>query len=407
MGYTAVDCLGFGGGFTLGMVQAGFELQAKLAMKDAFGVANCEANRALLGDGWRTQISEGRGDDWDPPKADVLFGNPPCSGFSSMSRADFRGIDSPINHCMWAFAGAVPKVDPLVAVFESVQAASKLGYELMHRLRAQVEERTGHTYTLYHVLHNNAAVGGGAIRRRYFWLISRIPFGVERTALHRLPTLHDVIGDLEGLGNSWELQPYRRPPTWWSRQHVRSRTGLVDGMKSRTTWSARRTIDLIPGAGWDWKETLEDVARRHYELHGRLPDSWRAIEGKLVARDFRMGVHLPNRWHPDRMARVVTGAGPSQVIHPYEDRFITQRETARIQGFPDDWTIRGLKYDAPGLTATWGKGIPVTVARWIGHWVIEALEGRPGSYIGRPGEPGQRERWIDVGRDWWHLTPER
>lgn len=75
--YRAIDALGFAGGFTLGMVQAGFELVAKREMPGGFGVANCEANRHLLGNNWRTQISAPEA--WEVMPADVVFGNPPCS----------------------------------------------------------------------------------------------------------------------------------------------------------------------------------------------------------------------------------------------------------------------------------------------------------------------------------------
>ena len=55
MAHTFIDALGFAGGFTLGMVQAGFELVGKREMKGGFGVPNCEANRHLLGNGWRSE----------------------------------------------------------------------------------------------------------------------------------------------------------------------------------------------------------------------------------------------------------------------------------------------------------------------------------------------------------------
>lgn len=75
--YRAIDCLGFAGGFTLGIVQAGFELAAKRELPGGFGVPNCEANRHLLGDTWRTQVA--KGEEWEVVPAEVVFGNPPCS----------------------------------------------------------------------------------------------------------------------------------------------------------------------------------------------------------------------------------------------------------------------------------------------------------------------------------------
>lgn len=73
----AIDCMSFAGGFTLGMVQAGFKLVGKREMKGGFGVANCEANRHLLGYDWQAQACDPK--DWQVVPAEVVFGNPPCS----------------------------------------------------------------------------------------------------------------------------------------------------------------------------------------------------------------------------------------------------------------------------------------------------------------------------------------
>ena len=75
--YTAVDCLGFAGGFTLGVVQAGFKLVGKRELKGGFGIANCEANRHLLGQGWQSQACDSAA--WEVVPAEMVFGNPPCS----------------------------------------------------------------------------------------------------------------------------------------------------------------------------------------------------------------------------------------------------------------------------------------------------------------------------------------
>lgn len=74
-----IDVMGFGGGFTLGTVQAGFELASKCELPGGFGVANCEANRDLLGYNWQAQVTEY--DKWEHPGREVVYvaGNPPCS----------------------------------------------------------------------------------------------------------------------------------------------------------------------------------------------------------------------------------------------------------------------------------------------------------------------------------------
>lgn len=76
--YRAVDVMGFAGGFTLGMTQAGFELAGKRELPGGFGVANCLANRHLLGQNWEAQASHPA--EWEVVHgAQVVFGNPPCS----------------------------------------------------------------------------------------------------------------------------------------------------------------------------------------------------------------------------------------------------------------------------------------------------------------------------------------
>lgn len=388
----AVDVLGFAGGFTLGVVQAGFELVGKKEMPGGFGVANCEVNRHLLGYQWRADV--GVPESWSKIEAEFVFGNPPCSGFSVMSAKEFRGADSKINHCMWAFAEYVARVNPLVAVFESVQPAYTRpdGRDLMRSLRELLVARTGHAWSLTHVLHNAYSLGGSAQRRRYFWVASRVPFGVEEHPLRKLPLLDDVIRDLDNLADTWVGQPYRQPPTWWSESR-RSSTGTVDGHIIVRNPLTRRLADLMQGIEWHPGEDVARVVRRYYETRQRLPDSWSATQDKLIKNDFFMGFTTPVRWDGRKPARVITGGGLIMVVHPYLDRTITHRETARILGFPDDWRIAPLRGN-PGLQMTWGKGITVDCGRWIAQWVKRSIEGNPGSVVGEA--VGEAERVIDV-----------
>lgn len=390
--YTAVDVMGFAGGFTMGMVQAGFELVGKREMKGGFGVANCEANRHLLGNKWKTEACDHS--EWTPVDADVVFGNPPCSGFSVMSNKEFRGADSPINHCMWAFADYVSKVKPLVAVFESVQPAYKRpdGIALMRQLREFVQSHTGYQYTLYHVLHNAYSVGGAAMRPRYFWLISRIPFGIEIPVYDSYPVFNDVIGDLSDLEFTWEEQPYNKIPSTWAENRI-SPTNTVDGHMHEMNPSIHRMYDLMEGVSWEPREHIGLVAKKYYHTHGTLPPSWRSTQQKLIERDFFMGFTTPVRWDGEAPARVVTGAGLYNIVHPFKNRMLTHREIARILGFPDNWKIEPLQ-NVTGLSATWGKGITVDCGRWIGMWILNALAGFVGSHRGE--QIGPEEYTIDV-----------
>jgi site-specific DNA-cytosine methylase len=395
----AIDVMGFAGGFTLGMTQAGFHLIAKKEMKGGFGVANCEANRHLLGHDWKAQASDPG--EWEVPTggAPVVFGNPPCSGFSVMSSKEFRGADSKINHCMWAFAEYVARVRPVVAVFESVPQAfrSADGHVLMQNLRRLVEERTGLQFNLHHVLHNAYSVGGCAQRPRYFWVISQVPFGIERPIMDDYPFLRDVLMDLRMMPETWSAQPYNGVlRSRWIEPRL-SPTGQVDGHVAVDNPLTGRIRDLLYNIHWEPGEHIGQVAKRYHTVYGELPLSWKSSEAKLVANDFFMGFTTPVRWKSDQPARVITGGGPVMVVHPWLPRTLTHREIARILGFPDTWLIEPLR-SVPGLNMTWGKGITVDCGRWIGEWIQRALDDDPGTYRGE--EIGDREFMIDVTHDW-------
>lgn len=394
--YDAVDALSFAGGFTCGTVQAGFHLVGKREYAGGFGVASCEANRKILGDDWETQCAPGEA--WEPVQVPYVFGNPPCSGFSLLSAKSFRGIDSPVNSCMWDFVRYASACNAEIMVFESVAQAWKIGRPLMQSLREEVERITGDRWTLTHVLHNAYSVGGCAIRRRYFFVCHRIPFGVEKVDLKRVPTLRDAIEDLEPLHMGWASQPYRQPASWWAKR-LRSRRGVVDGHVNIDTPATRRALELIgrgTGVKWGEREHLAKVAGRYWEKHGDLPESWRHLGSyqKMVgqAPDFMLGYNTMIRWRYDGCARVITGGALDLVLHPTLPRTITHREALRVQGFPDDWRIGDLE-GVSGLRMFWGKGIPVQCGRWVSDWVRESLDGNPGEDAGE--EIGDREFLVD------------
>lgn len=401
MTYTAIDCQGFAGGFTLGVAQAGFELVAKREKKGGFGARNCEANRHLLPGSWITEACDPSA--WSVPEhgADLVFGNPPCSGFSVLSTKSFRGADSKINQCMWDFVEYAARVRPQVAVFESVQLAFSQGRSLMQGLRSRLVELTGDHWSLHHVLHNAYSVGGPAMRRRYFWVASRIPFGVEVPEPGRVPLFHDVIGDLKMLKQSWETQPYYFGPTWYTPQfrdrHNELGDGVVDGHISIDNPHTRRTRELLDAVEWNWNEHSQVVTRRYFDEHGELPPGWQHLTDKLKGQDFFQGFNTPTMWNPEHPARVITGAGMLNGVHWAEKRTFTHREAARILGFPDSWLIEPLK-NTPSLFLTWGKGITVHCGRWIADWVRRALDGTPGSVTGDV--IGDREYKVDITNAW-------
>lgn len=391
--YRFVACQSFAGGFDLGMVQAGFELVHKVEQRGGFGLGNCLGNRHLLGESWTSQACD-YAEWYAPPNVDVIAANPPCSGFSAMTDRRHRGVDARVNSCMWALMDYAARVKPTVVIMESVRAAYSTGRTLMTDLRARLEQLSGTRYDLYHVFQDALDLGGAARRPRYFWVASRVPFGVDYPRV-RKPVLGEIWDDLRGHAITWQAQPYRRPPTWWVEREGCRRGTTFDGHMSRFGVPIERALDLMEvvneNGGWPAGWHIGRVAKHVYETTGTLPRSWQRIQDRLIAKDFHMGFTTIIRWDASKPGRVITGAALDAVIHPHEPRLITHREAARVMGFPDDWNILPLR-GVGNLRATWGKGITVQCGRWIGEQVRRALDGQPGSNVGVP--DGDREWFV-------------
>ncbi len=404
-----VDCQGLAGAWSLGIVQAGFELQHRASL-GAFGDEVIGGNRHLVGDNW-TQDEGNSYLDWEPKKAGLVAGTPPCSGFSLLNKskkANARGADSAINSCMWELVryaakcrGTDGKPGPEIVSFESVQGAYTQGRSLMQKLRAGLEEDTGQKYDLIHVLCSGATVGAAQMRRRYYFVCSRVPFGIDMPEKRRVAVYEDAIGDLVGLDyNTWDEQTveYDDAQTWWLREQNQLGPILEAGAfaEDRFYYRVRDHIapygeriefmvnELVPvwGAGM----TKENAMRAYRDKHGEFPDKmkkwWLEDEDKI------RGFTHEYRIKPDIPGHVLTGGGAFSFIHYSEPRFLTVRECARLMGYPDTWTWE-MARNVTQASSWIGKCCPVNTGRWIGGWFRRAIEGNPGT--GPLEEVGKRE----------------
>jgi site-specific DNA-cytosine methylase len=206
-----------------------------------------------------------------------------------------------------------------------------------------------------------------------------MPFGAEAIAPAEMPTMMDVIGDLEDLDMSWDPQPYRKAPSKFV-EHLRNESGVVDGHINKTNLEGQRIkeiFDILGNDGWKPMTPVSKALREAVAKNNdQFPQAWLAQEEKLRASDFNMGFTMPCRWDGNSWAHVMTGGALDHVIHPTLERRITHREAARLQGLPDDWEFAAAKDYSP-LSATWGKAVAVQAAEWIADAAKASLEGQP------------------------------
>ncbi len=413
-----VDCQGLGGGMTLGVVQAGGHLVHKVEQAGAFGVPQMLANQHLLGVDWTPE--DGNADTWTTMDVPLVIGNPPCSGFSLMNSHHTRGIDNAINSCMWDLVDYGRDCDADIIMMESVQQAGRAGLELMRSLR----ERAGAAYTLYHCYHNGVALGGSSVRRRYFMVLSRIPFGVETDCVRHVPWLIHSIGDIAVQANDPHDEiVYVRSDNWWTkekRNYVdrsdvvgRRSDGHITYYQMHPTDHGLRIQGTLDTGLWHEGTAMDEALHEYFDETGEFPEHWseqaqystlgRSLDkcvdwdaikaGTFTVEEymtkwkakrfpnnrpepFAANAYSPRRWRADRAGRVIAGNGLNDVVHPWLDRTLTYREVARLMGFPDSWDVSPY-WESKHGAAVFGKGVIVEAGEWIGRAALAAIEGEP------------------------------
>ena len=379
----AADVMGFAGSFAAGVDQAGFDIIAKRepAKFKGFGMESTLYNMPWI----EGQLADP--EDWDLPAepVELVYGCPPCSGFSQLSHANTLihgakvGPEAEINECMVWLVDYAARVKPQVVILESVGVAFKSGREFMEALHARLVKRSGIDYMLTHVNMNNAWVGGDVIRPRYFMVAHQDPFGVGLEFVQPR-TAAEVLADLPAATDS-DLD--------WGHLNLGSsgvqrfiETMKVLRARGRTWQPGTRLPDNIEGIELD--EELLDLWRRSDGKISERADAWfkaRDLPPQAVySHYFSTDPFSTYRWNPDRPFGVIVAASLDRAIHPVHDRPLTFREAARFMSIPDNWSLRSLV--ARGAGAELGKAVTSAAGKWIAHWARMSIEGTPGQYAG-------------------------
>lgn len=321
--FTAVDLCAGAGGTALGFKLAGFRILAALEI-DPDAAATYELNigvkptiadiRALNPEQWRDEMGLA------PGELDVLIGCPPCQGFTRLRGKD--GVDDPRNDLVHVFAEFVLSFRPKLIVFENVPGFVKgaRGKVFHDQLVATL---LGAGYYPAEALLDAADFGTPQHRVRFLLMagLGHRPLLPERT--HGAPDSPAVI--------SGKLKPWRT---------VRDAIGHLPPL------AAGEGCPSVPN------HRASAIGPRVLEFIKMVPkDGGSRTE---VPRRLWLPCHLKHNGHKDVFGRLAWDAPASAVItsgcvnpskgrfvHPEQDRALTPREAAALQGFPDWYTFVG------------------------------------------------------------------
>ncbi len=247
---------------------------------------------------------------------DIVIGSPPCEPFTGANpRRQRRPLDrlykDPAGQLTLHFIRIISVLKPHIFVMENVPAIMDDGLKkaLVYEFR-----RAGYPTIFFNILR---AENYGTPSHRLRVFISNIR--ITPRPLNRRIRVREALSDLPPPGS---FPPNHEPPPPLSRRKL------------------KRVARLRKGEA-------------------------------MIYYEGARGKRLPNliRLDPDRIAPTVLGS--SRFIHPWEDRFLTVREQARLMGFPDQFVFYGGRDEQYNQV---GEAVPVPLAAAIAEFIAEALD---------------------------------
>lgn len=322
MSLTSVSLFSGAGGLDVGFETAGFDtLFANEFDRDA-----AEAWRANRPDRAHVMVEGDINAHLDELGAfrgvDVLFGGPPCQGFSVAGKMDPGDERSQL---VWRYMDAVESVRPKVFVMENVAALGRLAkWEGVRR--GIVRRGAGLGYDVSFEVHHAPDYGVPENRDRVIFVGVRGDVG-------------DVRAFYEELGRR-----RAEPPT--AREAILSAGayGTEDNPQTCTanvTLAARPVMRRSPYAGM-----LVNGAGRPIDLDGIAPTLPASMGGNKTPIVDEAALNDPGRenWFESYHAGLVAGtADPATAVVPPSVRRLTVKECAAIQTFPEGYVFGGTK----------------------------------------------------------------
>ncbi|KAL4340831.1 hypothetical protein GQ457_08G034730 [Hibiscus cannabinus] len=364
-----------------------------------------------------------------PGDVDVICGGPPCQGISGFNR--FRNKDNPLqdekNKQLQVFMDIVEYLKPKFVLMENVVDIVKFSegflgrYALSQLIHLNYQVRMG--------MMAAGAYGLPQFRMRaFFWgarpneklpqyplpthdLIVRgvIPLEFEmntvawsegqKPELEKKLLLEDAISDLPSVGNyeNQDEMDYGNDPKTEFQQFIRLSRDDMPGSSSAKSGKHllydHRPLQLntddyqrvcrIPkrkGANFrdlpgvlvkaDNKVEWDPNVERVYLESGKplVPDYAMTFVGGTSCKPFA------RLWWDETVPTVVTRAEPHNqaILHPEQDRVLTIRENARLQGFPDYYKLFGPVKERYIQV---GNAVAVPVSRALGYALGIAYQG--------------------------------
>ena len=298
-------------------------------------------------------------------EVDVVIGGPPCQSFSTAGAR--KGFDDKRGIALLEFIRIIRDVNPKFFVFENVPGLKSMSkkhigfYERASMDKSKLSHDQEYGSLFEEILSRFSGLGGYKI---HWEILNAADYGVPQKR-KRLVLIGSRIIDPKEVFDQIRKEATFADPSVAAEEKKKpwktlrdGLSGLVDEEKECTKFpSWGKYLKHIPPGGC-WKDLPKNVRKKAMGQAADTDDPKR--KGKQGGRT---GFFRRLSWDLPAPTLVTS---PSQlgtcICHPDEDRPLTVREYARLQGFPDSWEFVG---STPKKYRMIGEAVPVQLAEVI------------------------------------------
>lgn len=305
-------------------------------------------------------------------KPKVIVGGAPCQGFSSIRPFRTLSEDDQRNNLFTHFGKYLNYFQPEWFVFENVVGLlthkkgktlkiltdefEQLGYELSYRV-------LNSAYYGVPQMRERLIIVGNNVGREFEWpepthfldafksmagtQNEYVLEPIDKTKCLKAVTVLDAIDDLQDIKAGDSSEHYKSEPKNQYQKYLRRNS---NGLKNHTASShSEKMMNIIKQSGYNIKAVRHLVTSGFSSCYSRLE---------------------PNK--PSVTLTVnFTNPSSNKCIHPIQDRALTPREGARIQGFPDNFSFSGSRTQ---IVKQIGNAVPPILSKKIAESLIDYFE---------------------------------
>ena len=354
--FTCIDLFSGAGGLSCGLIKEGIESKVAVEIEKDFAetfklnhkkchvinddIANIDFHKLA-----RKQNSG---------TFDLVCGGPPCQGFSTIGKKDEKDTR---NFLFWQFLRAVEEINPKIVLFENVSGFEKLYKSIAFNMLKQ--ELNKLDYQVKSKILNAADYGAPQYRKRTIVVGFKkgidfhfpVPTHTQKGDMctKKYNTLSDAISDLPHLKANQSKQTYLKSKTLYQKELRGSEKILTEHNSTNYGERMKLILSMIPKNG-----SVKD-----------LPSQLRP------KNCFKNTYARLNQNYPSpTITRNFGTPSSSRCIHPNQNRALSTREGARLQGFQDSYKFFGSK---TSKNLQIGNAVPVHLAAAIGKEIYRSF----------------------------------